>query len=673
MMRILKKLIGWCCFVSLLAALVFAGYGAYMRIAPYFRGAVIKDVYWYMDYVSLIDELESGKPTKSDAALIREFALHPPLHVNTRSGWHALRQIYDPLSEYYPSSPVAAVALLDTDMRVLASYPGDFGARLPRSNVASHEETTIDLGRQGSGAKMSHIQVPDGDTVEATAGGLPCRRNQRQYEDIYFYFKLDDKFAYKGNHPDLDITVQYYDTKYSRLTLQYDSINGEYKEGQSVALGNSNTWKTKTYHVTDGYFGNRQNNGADFRIALTPGTRSYIKAVHVRDLGVWRKGLSALGGRYSWSSFPKAYALLNRRGESIGTLAVMWRSMPTEFAQIPPYARIDDIRLTPYIVLSSRNLMGLGGLALLVFCLLLPFWTAMDAAWRGTRPFAWGMLILLTNVIGLLAYVIARPAAPRKCANCGENVVSKFVRCPVCGVSVLFRCPVCRRKIKPGWQYCPVCKATPGAGGGVGQTRWDQVGEAPVAAYSSASVVGKPAKLLIRAADQDTGRAISGAALRVQGPSAFDGLTNAAGVFEARSPQDGFYVIEAAKEGYNAGRSEVEIGETSEEDLTLRLDPLPGRISGRALERDTLRALVGARVYVDSSRLDCSSESDATGGFVLSPAPPGPYTVCAEAEGFAGQTKLVEVLPGRQTQVDFVLEQTPEPVEEPAAAEGGQS
>jgi len=31
-------------------------------------------------------------------------------------------------------------------------------------------------------------------------------------------------------------------------------------------MTNTNTWKTHAFHVTDAYFGNRQNAGADFRI-----------------------------------------------------------------------------------------------------------------------------------------------------------------------------------------------------------------------------------------------------------------------------------------------------------------------------------------------------------------------------------------------------------------------
>jgi len=48
-----------------------------------------------------------------------------------------------------------------------------------------------------------------------------------------------------------------------------------------VALTGSNTWKEKVFHVTDAYFGNRQNAGADFRISKSGGGYFYLDLVRV--------------------------------------------------------------------------------------------------------------------------------------------------------------------------------------------------------------------------------------------------------------------------------------------------------------------------------------------------------------------------------------------------------
>ena len=75
----------------------------------------------------------------------------------------------------------------------------------------------------------------------------------------------------------------------------------------SVTLGNKDTWKQYTFYLNDAYFGNRQNNGADFRISAGVGTTFYLDLVQVStaqtgdfnadgtintaDYVVWRKGL----------------------------------------------------------------------------------------------------------------------------------------------------------------------------------------------------------------------------------------------------------------------------------------------------------------------------------------------------------------------------------------------
>jgi len=64
------------------------------------------------------------------------------------------------------------------------------------------------------------------------------------------------------------------------MSLVYDGANGPFADGPSVTLTNTNTWKQVSWHVTDAYFGHRENNGADFRIFLGSGTR-YLDVVSV--------------------------------------------------------------------------------------------------------------------------------------------------------------------------------------------------------------------------------------------------------------------------------------------------------------------------------------------------------------------------------------------------------
>jgi len=83
---------------------------------------------------------------------------------------------------------------------------------------------------------------------------------------------VSDLFAFQGNVSNLYVAMDYFDTGTGSLSLQYDSNTGNtlpsfYKDAGSVTLTGSNTWKQKVFHITDAYFGNRENVGADFRIS----------------------------------------------------------------------------------------------------------------------------------------------------------------------------------------------------------------------------------------------------------------------------------------------------------------------------------------------------------------------------------------------------------------------
>jgi phosphatidate phosphatase APP1 len=94
----------------------------------------------------------------------------------------------------------------------------------------------------------------------------------------------------------------------------------------------------------------------------------------------------------------------------------------------------------------------------------------------------------------------------------------------------------------------------------------------------------------------------------------------------------------------------------------MRLKKQPGRIVGQVVDRLLRKPVAGARVYLDTSRLDRSTTTDASGVYTITDVPAGPYTVVAEAEGFATRAKLAEVSPGRQVAAGFALDPSPETV-----------
>lgn len=103
----------------------------------------------------------------------------------------------------------------------------------------------------------------------------------------------------------------------------------------------------------------------------------------------------------------------------------------------------------------------------------------IDAKRRGVQAFwAWGLLALVPFV-GLMAYIVMRPAsyvADREeqeldmalrerqlaqygsCPNCGTTIEKDFIVCPVCNTQVRNVCPTCKRSLEAHWKVCPFCR-----------------------------------------------------------------------------------------------------------------------------------------------------------------------------------------------------------------------
>jgi len=126
---------------------------------------------------------------------------------------------------------------------------------------------------------------------------------------------------------------------------------------------------------------------------------------------------------------------------------------------------VDDPREAYYRRDESEVLAAAGGIgagaAALGLWLLLPSWVYVDARARGVRrAVLWSFLTALSLLVGLVAYLIARPEHLRAldCPGCGKDVDGGPF-CPHCGrdLSAAF-CAACRYPLKPDWVYCPACR-----------------------------------------------------------------------------------------------------------------------------------------------------------------------------------------------------------------------
>ncbi|HJO92824.1 MAG TPA: cellulose binding domain-containing protein [Victivallales bacterium] len=144
-------------------------------------------------------------------------------------------------------------------------------------------ETSIDLGRVDNESGLYRVSNADGDTVVVDQGGRNCRKNDNPGNDYYMYFNVAGSFAYEGSNKNIAVTIDYYDSGNGALELQYDSNGKAYTLGGSVNMTGSNAWKQHIFQVSDAYFGNRQNNGADFRISGGVANTFYIDKITVKN------------------------------------------------------------------------------------------------------------------------------------------------------------------------------------------------------------------------------------------------------------------------------------------------------------------------------------------------------------------------------------------------------
>jgi len=150
--------------------------------------------------------------------------------------------------------------------------------------VAAQQATAwTDLAAGNREFSLRLVNVGDGDTTADSIGGLECRRNLNPSDDFYMYFDVDDAFVFQGNRPNLFLTFHYFDAPGGMFRIQYDTASNPYTDGPWFSTTGTNTWRAYTLGIKTAYFGNRQNGGADLRIAASPGTTFHVDLAYVRE------------------------------------------------------------------------------------------------------------------------------------------------------------------------------------------------------------------------------------------------------------------------------------------------------------------------------------------------------------------------------------------------------
>ena len=174
------------------------------------------------------------------------------------------------------------------------------------------------------------------------------------------------------------------------------------------------------------------------------------------------------------------------------------------------------------------------------YWVMLAWWVYLDATWRRMDATPWGVLTLLTNVFGLVTYLVIRYPDPRTCSRCGAYLAPELKRCPYCGAEAEPTCPRCQARVRADWVYCPSCAAQlPGPQAAAAPPAKPQPSATPV--YSLRGTV----------CDAVTGSPISGAQVGIDSrvePLAAE--TDAQGKFVLPDLQPRPYVLVASAPGY---------------------------------------------------------------------------------------------------------------------------
>lgn len=175
----------------------------------------------------------------------------------------------------------------------------------------------------------------------------------------------------------------------------------------------------------------------------------------------------------------------------------------------------------------------LGVIAISAYWVLVPWWVYLDATRRRMEPVPWALLTLLTNVFGLVTYLVIRYPDPGACRQCGAYLAIGQKHCPYCGSEAGLICPQCKAPLRAEWAYCPACAMQLSVP--VAQPKTEQIPNCVEGIVSDAS----------------TGNPISGAEVRVDSKS--DGLkaeTDASGRYRLENLEPRPYVLVASAKGY---------------------------------------------------------------------------------------------------------------------------
>jgi len=110
----------------------------------------------------------------------------------------------------------------------------------------------------------------------------------------------------------------------------------------------------------------------------------------------------------------------------------------------------------PYAEALIKTIGGILGLIFIIYWIGIALWVYRDADIKKSNSALWGLLALLTNIIGLIIYTMYKQTN-KVCYKCGAIQNKDSVFCGDCGAQINERCKDCNSIINKNQKYCSGC------------------------------------------------------------------------------------------------------------------------------------------------------------------------------------------------------------------------
>ncbi|MCR4436550.1 MAG: zinc ribbon domain-containing protein [Clostridiales bacterium] len=117
---------------------------------------------------------------------------------------------------------------------------------------------------------------------------------------------------------------------------------------------------------------------------------------------------------------------------------------------------ISDIKAMPYAEQLLETIGGLLSVIFFVYWVLLALWVYKDAGRRYLNAALWGLLVLVTNIVGLIVYLLFKQNN-QTCYKCGALQSRSDVFCSICGTKINKSCEKCGNIVVKNDKYCSKC------------------------------------------------------------------------------------------------------------------------------------------------------------------------------------------------------------------------